>query len=128
MTRRYNPAIHDLTLTELNQKWRRTDQEIGDAMGFDKSTIHDHRVRLGLPTNHRPRSPVPPKEESRPAPREKANPLAIAKTWLGKRLVEKPSGYWLDGCPANLIAIMKAANSLMKASGAEQLGPRAWHV
>jgi hypothetical protein len=35
MTRRqYDPATHDPILTELNTKWRRTDQEIADEMGF----------------------------------------------------------------------------------------------
>ena len=54
-------------------------------------------------------------------PGERSNPVAAAKLWLGKRLVEKPSGYWLDGVPANLTTIMRAFNRLRLASGVEQL-------
>lgn len=33
--RRYVPEVHDAILTDLNQKWRRTDMEAADEMGFD---------------------------------------------------------------------------------------------
>jgi hypothetical protein len=118
---RYTPKIHDQILTEMNQKWRRTDQEIADEMGFDRATITTNRNRLGLPRNSRPKLPQfrESKRELLP-PKEKPNPLKIASMWLDKRLVEKPSGYWLDDVPVNLDAIMQAANLLMKRAGAEQ--------
>lgn len=122
MTRAYLAATHDPILSELNQKWRRTDQEIADEMGFDKRTITEHRVRLKLPMNSRPKpASYTPAHESVPLPKVKPNPLAVAKLWLGKRLVEKPSGYWLDDRPVNLTTLMRAANELMKEQGADQL-------
>lgn len=55
----------------------------------------------------------------------KPNPLAGAKLWLGKRLVEKsgPDGveYRLDGRPTNLSLIMQAYNRLRVNAGAEQI-------
>ncbi|WP_435008014.1 hypothetical protein P12x_005281 [Tundrisphaera lichenicola] len=53
---------------------------------------------------------------------KRQNPLAFAKTWLMERFVEKPTGFWLDGVPVNLDALMQAANAVVKANGAEQLG------
>jgi hypothetical protein len=104
----------------MNTKWRRTDGEIADAMGFDRQTIFTHRKRLGLPTNHRPMPAYAPQEASRP-PKERQNPMKVAQIWLGKRLVEKPSGYFLDGVPVNLTSIMQATNRVLKAAGAEQI-------
>src|SRR5580698_6033976 len=117
----YNPLIHDSILTEMNKKWRRTDQEIADEMGFDKTTIGTHRKRLGLPTNIRPRLPQHPTEkDSVAATPDKPNPVRVAGRWLGNRLVEKPSGFWLDGRPASLDAVMRAANAVLKSQGVEQ--------
>jgi hypothetical protein len=42
---------------------------------------------------------------------------------LGKRLVEKPSGYWLDVRPVSNDTIV-----LLKASGGERVGPEKWQV
>jgi hypothetical protein len=123
MTRReYIPAMHDPILTELNTKWRRTDQEIADEMGFDKCIIGKHRARLNLPLNPRPKfTPHAPKEELRTATaKTKPNPLKVAKQWLDERLVEKPSGYWLDSVPVNLDAIMRATNRIIKSHGGQQ--------
>jgi hypothetical protein len=120
MTHRFIPETHDAVLTELNEKWRRTDQEIADAMGFSRDTITGHRNRLGLPRYIRPKAPGNREADSR-APKEKPNPLKVASVWLGKRLVEKPSGYWLDGVPVNLDAIMQATNQILKAEGVEQV-------
>ena len=63
------------------------------------------------------------------APKDKPNPLVIAGLWLGHRLVEKPSGYWLDGLPVNLDTIMRETNRLLKKAGAEQIiGSDRWRV
>ena len=121
MNRRYIPAVHDPILTEMNQKWRRTDQEIADEMGFDKLTIQKYRILLGLPLNTRPR-PIQHRDTDRSAaiPKGRQNPLLVAERQLGKRLVEKPSGYWLDGVPVSLDGIMKATNMILKAGGMPQ--------
>ncbi len=66
--------------------------------------------------------PLAPRQAEPPPPKVRQNPLAFAGMWLGRRLVEKPSGYFLDDVPANLEAIMKAANAAAKKAGAEQLG------
>jgi hypothetical protein len=69
------------------------------------------------------------KEEQKPRPsRQKQNPIAVARVWLGNRLVEKPSGYWLDGVPVNLDTFMRETNLVLKANGAEQIGPDQWRV
>lgn len=49
------------------------------------------------------------------------SPLVIACNILGSRLVEKPAGYFLDGNPVNLTAIMKAANQTLLKRGLEQI-------
>jgi hypothetical protein len=121
LVNRYIPETHDPILTEMNEKWRRTDQEIADAMGLHIGTVSYHRSRLGLPRYTRPRPALVRQEEPAPA-KERANPLRTADLWLGKRLVEKKGMYWLDGVPASLEKIMQATNRLLKAAGAEQIG------
>ena len=117
MTRRYIPATHDPIVTEMNTKWRRTDQEIADEMGFSKDTITPNRVRLGLPMYSRPKMPLAPRQHEPAPPKEKPNPLTVAAYWLGKRLIEKRGTYWLDNAPAGLDAIMRATNEVIKAKG-----------
>jgi hypothetical protein len=114
----------------MNQKWRRTDGEIADAMGFDLSTIRNHRARLGLPTNVRPRKATNMgMERAAPAPKDRPNPVETALRVLGSRLVEKPeSGFWLDGQPASTDAVMRAANEVLKRNGLEQVGVDRWRV
>ena len=86
-------------------------------------------MRLGLPSNCL-RPPVPyPVQESPPPPKARPNPIHTARQWLGPRVVERPSGYFLDGVPVNLTAMMREANRMMKEQGAEQLaGNPAWVV
>ena len=130
MTRYYTPETHDPILTELNQKWRRTDREIADEMGFDKSTIRTNRIRLKLPINWRPRMVVPQYQEPAPRPqKEKPNPLLVAAAYLGTRLVEKPSGYFVDNVPANLDTIMRETNLVRVNLGMEQITHKeSWRV
>jgi hypothetical protein len=125
---RYIPETHDPILIEMNQKWRRTDGEIADAMGFDKQTIYKHRLRLGLPINTRPRPVQLPSEKEALPPPERPNPVTVASRWLGSRLVEKPSGFWLDGLPVNTEEVVKAGNRILKANGLLQVGPSHWRV
>lgn len=67
-------------------------------------------------------------EPEAPAP-GKPNPIAVARGWLGARLVERPvSGYWLDGRPVSLTAIMREANRLIAGEGLEQIGPEHWRA
>lgn len=62
-------------------------------------------------------------------PRTRPSPLHVAAVWLGPRLEERPSGYFLDRVPANLDAIMRATNAVLKANGAEQvLNSENWRV
>ena len=54
-------------------------------------------------------------------PKPKPNPVAVAHSCLKSRLVEKESGFWLDGRPASLDQVMREANRLLKARGVEQV-------
>lgn len=121
MTRLYNPDLHDPLLTEMNEKWKRTDQEIGDALGFDKQLITRHRIRIGLTANYRikiNRLPAVPQEPKPPKARD--NPLQIARMWLGQRLVEKPgAGYFIDGTPVSLGKMMQETYRVMMKSGVQ---------
>jgi hypothetical protein len=63
-----------------------------------------------------------------PLPKSRPNPMAVASYWLGARLIEKPSGYWLDGVPVNLPKIMQETNRALVQAGVDQLGPDGWRV
>lgn len=101
-----------------------------------RQVCKENGVRLN-PVTERPK-PVMVVKNSKPAPRRqtpaevevrqpktKQNPLALARNWLGKRLVEKPAGpeqrlcYWLDGLPVNLEVIMRETYGRMIAAGVE---------
>lgn len=57
------------------------------------------------------------------------NPIAVARGWLGARLAERPeSGYWLDGRPVSLTAIMRETNRLIALEGLEPIGPEHWRA
>lgn len=59
----------------------------------------------------------------------KKNPLTVARAYLGKRLVEKPSGYFLNGVPVNLTQIMRACNQRLVERGEDQVThSEAWRV
>jgi hypothetical protein len=125
---KYIPAIHDPILSELNQKWRRTDQEIADEMGFDKLIIRDHRIILGLPANYRPRPVKSPTEQSGFAPAVRTNPIVVAQHTLGRRLQERPAGFFLDNVPVSLATLMKETNRVRVTQGHDQIGPDLWRV
>jgi len=70
----------------------------------------------------RPDTAHPTEKPNYVMPRGKANPLAVAKQWLGKRLVLRETGHHsLDGQPAGLDQIMKATNRVLVAQGVEQV-------
>ena len=56
-----------------------------------------------------PKPQAPREPEPRPAA-AKVNPVEFAFRWLGRRLEEKPSGYWLDCLPVGLDKMVQAAN------------------
>jgi len=128
MNRKYHPEIHDPILREMNIKWRRTDQEIADEMGFDKSTIRQHRTRLGLPNNTRPRPVQHPTETHSLSIRpEKPNPVAMAVRTLGARITERNGSYILDGrLPISAKKMVKEANRIREMNGMNPIGPPEW--
>ena len=121
MTRhRYVPEYHDPILRRLIVRWKRTDMQAANEMGFTVMTIKKAREALGLPYNERPKVQFRA-EKDPPAPPEKPNPVALAIAYLGSRLEEKPSGYWLDGHPVSLDTLMKACNRVRVGMGMEQI-------
>lgn len=130
MTRhRYIPEHHDPILTRLCVKWLRTDMQIANEMGFALNTIKSNRERLGLPINERPRMRVFHQEKEPRVPVEKPNPVFVAVTYLGSRLEERPSGFWLDGRPVSLDTMMRECNRVRVAMGMEQVrGSDRWLV
>jgi hypothetical protein len=57
------------------------------------------------------------------------NAATEAKALLGKRYQEKNGSMWLDGRPASIGDIMRAANRIQVYCGREQLGKNPlWHV
>lgn len=130
MTRhRYIPELHDKVLTRLCVHWKRTDQQIANEMGFALNTIKLHGERLGLPINERPRGPVLRVEQEPPRPVERPNPVAVAVTYLGNRLQERPSGFWLDGRPVSLDTMMRECNRVRVGLGLAQIENNpAWRV
>jgi hypothetical protein len=130
MTRFYDPTIHDAILERLHIEWRLDDVEISHRMQIPVCVIRTNRRRLNLPPNPRLTKPYAmPQEENRPAPPVKPNPIHVALSHLAGRLEEKPSGYWLDGCPVNLTSIMRETNRIRASKGMEQLTANAeWRV
>jgi hypothetical protein len=123
----YIPAIHDAELARLHADGL-DDLTISMKMGFGLDRITRERTRLGLPRILRGRVPIV-KQPDPPPPQERPNPVAHARAWLGPRVVERNTGYFLDGCPANLDAIIRAANELLKAAGESQIeGRPQWRV
>lgn len=118
--RRYLPETFDPIVLDLHCQWQLTPFDIAQRLGFSIDTVKTQMRRLGLTPHRRVTQPGKPMKDPLP-PKGKPNPLAIARLWLGTRLVEKPSGYWLDSVPVGLTGIMQATNRLMKKEGAEQI-------
>lgn len=55
------------------------------------------------------------------APRDKLNPLGVAKQLLGPRLEERGGSLFLDRVPTNITRIMQATNAILKESGIQQI-------
>jgi hypothetical protein len=93
------------------------------------SDVGQARRRLKLPAN----TPSPPPQDQHRVFKDRPNPLAQAKAWLGSRLVEKHEGgrmeYRLDGRPTDLTKIMKAYNAMRVAMNMPQVLDNAtWRV
>lgn len=64
-----------------------------------------------------------PAERHDYTPPEVASPLTVAQRWLGARLQDRGDrGYYLDGQPVKLHAIMRATNRVLKSCGMDQVG------
>lgn len=123
----WNREIHDEELKRLHAK-KFSEFAISEIMEFSPDTVRANLRRLGL-GKYKVKPVREVAQEIPPSPpKEKPNPLALARIWLGRRLVEKPSGYWLDGLPVGLAKIMVETNRLLKASGCEMIGPEKWRV
>lgn len=134
MTResRWNPLRDTSELKRLHSK-KFTDYAIAELMGYSVGTIRERLLLMGLRTNNPPQKPAaqPPQaqaEKQTTIPAEKSNPLTVAHIWLGRRLIEKASGYWLDGRPVHLDTIMQETNKVLKANACEQVGIERWRV
>jgi hypothetical protein len=130
MTQNYLPSVHDPELIRLHAK-QFHDYQLADILGFSTQTIRANLRRLGLPSHKLPPAKIKflNTEKAVPVPRDRANPLTVARRWLGDRLTETPQGYRLDNVPASLDTIMRAANARLKASGEGRIeySPR-WRV
>ena len=122
----WNNAVHDAVLKLLHSQ-QFSDYVIADWMSLSTGSVRHHLRRLGLQSNKMQREPSR-HEQAAPPPQERPNPLAVAHTWLGRRLVEKPSGYWMDGRPVSLDTIMKTTNRILKLNRREQIGPQKWRT
>ena len=126
MTARWRPEHHDPLLISLHGHGL-TDHDITGRMldlghAISHKDVGAARRRLGLQAHTL--TPMGSREQQ-PKVKERPNPLAEAKVWLGKRLVEKhgPNGaeYRLDGIPTNLELIMQAHNRVRVGMGLEQI-------
>ena len=86
-------------------------------------------LKAAPPPARPPEEPKSPPARQEASPKPKVNPLALAHHWLKRRLVEKESGFWLDGRPVSLDQVMRETNRVLKANGVEQVGTKgAWLV
>lgn len=120
----WNRLLDDAILMGLHKRGK-DDMTIAALMGFPIQVVAKNRERLGLTRNFRRIAPVLQKEPEPPV-REKPNPVAMAEAWLGKRLKRTDNGFLLDGVPTKTGDVVKALNRILKAQGAEQVGPPQW--
>lgn len=121
----YIPELHDPIVGELHARWKLNRYEIAERLGLPADVVRDRMKRLGFKPHPRQVPQYTWQADPKP-PRNKPNPLAVAKAWLRGRFVEKPSGFWLDGRPVSLTTLMREANALIRRAGAEQVGPEEW--
>lgn len=77
--------------------------------------------KLAEQLQQQPRQPEPPPPKGRP------DPIGFARFWLGERLEERGGAFYLDGRPAKLDQVMRAANDLARRHGKDMLTPNpAW--
>lgn len=114
----YSPEIHDDLVRDMHDRWELKPYEIADRIGVRTTEVREAMRRMGLVEYMTPGSQ--PVGQASP-PKQRPNPLTVAKGWLGNRLVEKPSGFWLDGRPASLDTVMRASNGAAKEAGVEQI-------
>lgn len=109
----WNPEADDATLKELWQQHHNL-ALCAELMGHSKGTVYARaaKLRLGEP----PRRPT-----RQPRYEERDNPLAVARWILGTRLTETPGCFVLDGTPATLATVMKAANRALLAADRKQI-------
>jgi hypothetical protein len=125
--RSWDYAVHDPILHDLITKWKLTDYEAAERMNFSAQTIKLYREKMGLKANRKGPPPSFYTEQNRLPPPERPNPIALAVAHFGARLVEKPSGYWLDGTPVNSHTLMKRYNQARLGMGQEPIaGPESW--
>ena len=86
-------------------------------------------LKAAPPPARPPVEPKAPQVRQETSPKPKGNPVALAHHWLKRRLVEKESGFWLDGNPVSLDTVMKETNRVLKTNGIDQVGTKgAWLV
>ncbi len=102
-----------------------SDDQIVEKTGYKKQTVCDYRSKLGLVREIQYKLPksLEPKFVPEPKPL-----MEMAKDALIGHLVEKPTGYYLNGRPVKLPEIILAANRNLRAWGLSQIGPAQWRV
>jgi hypothetical protein len=117
---RWSPE-YDLVLARLHRAgqtdYQITSNMLDQGLPVAREDVTAARRRLHLPQNRPPQVG----ERQPPTPKEKPNPLGIAAIWLGRRLKERPQGYFLDGVHVGLKTIMRETNRLLKDNGCEQI-------
>ena len=81
-------------------------------------------LKAAPPPARPPVEPKAPQVRQETSPKPKVNPVALAHHWLKRRLIEKESGFWLDGNPVSFDDVIRATNRVLKANGREQVGTK----
>lgn len=129
----YDPPKHDTALIRLHKEGH-TMNDIWRILNImeiraSKEDVSWAMRRLGLKSNIKVVH-ARPDINDRPLPKNKENPIALARHALGQRIIEKPSGYWMDNRPVSVTEIMKEYNRLRIAIGQQQItcNPQWTHV
>lgn len=91
------------------------------SQGADVLAVHvgKARRRLGLAPNQR--SATIAAQPASTLPKARPDPLTFARDILKGRLTERAGSFWLDGSPARLDDVMRAANREAIAGGKEPI-------